>query len=143
MKLRLLMALLAAGLLGRAAPATGAAHDMNEGMLMAEVTFGTAGLYLGATNWQEGYRGNCLLAPGLLGLAVGITSVAFAVGNDAEIPLFDLAAGVLAVTGSFARLPRASAQQPTHPEERVSTGRVRRALCIVAGSSRLQLRLSF
>ncbi len=143
MKLRLFTALLAASLLGRPALATVASHDMNEGVLMAEAVFDAASLYLGATNWQQGYRGNCGLAPGLLGLAVGVTSLAFAVGHDAEIPLLDVAAGVLAVTGSFARLPRASAQAPAHPGERASMGNARRSLCIVGGSSRLQLRLTF
>ncbi len=111
MKRLVLITSLVMGLFGRATLADVAMEETHPAVLGAELTFGAASSILGCINIGHGYHGKFDLGASLVGLGVGVTSLALSAQQDAEIPIFDVVAGTVSVVGAFFRLPRRSATE--------------------------------
>jgi hypothetical protein len=120
-----------------------AGHDVNEVVLTAELTFSAASLYLGATNGQQGYIGHRSLPASLLGFSVGVTSLVLSTGHDAEVPALDVAAGLVAVAGSWLRLPRLGLVESRQAGVRDERSANSRSLEFVPGLRQLKIQVSF
>jgi hypothetical protein len=143
MKPLILAVAVVACLLAHAAMADVAGHDVNEVVLTAELTFSAASLYLGATNGQQGYIGHRSLSASLFGFSVGVTSLVLSTADDAEVPALDVAAGIVAVAGSWLRLPRLKPVESQHAVVHDKRSAGPRGLEFVPGFRRLKIQVSF